>query len=712
MGEPVGLAAWQELIDRFIEQRERYAPTGGGPFTFPNPGAEEAQLRAAEARLGDALDPQHRELLSVANGWDRYLGTSGLLGTDDLGAGPRWAGGLDEADRWFRQSRTGAELGVANEPAAFRMIGDHEPGNSGSSIYLYVGDEPAVATGTTVGLPEKLPYPDLYSYLRTQLTGLHAAVPGPALWSGPIAETVAALAAVPADVLVDTIADTLEPWWRRGTCAKALTGRMSPSRAARLFELLRANPSRSGPAGAILELLVATDGPHTDALLSWLRSKPQSKYGLLDPAILRARGQLGDLTAADEAIEMAAYKDARRREVGAQAVDSLIEAHGLRAVAGVGSARELMTTAATVDRRLLGVRLQQRSGGDLTAALADPEIRVARLAYEGLKDDPASASTLLRMVDERAPGHLWALATLAAQGHPITEQLTALGPPLIELPGLPPDARTAVLRMWPAGQPGARLEEITVTDGSGVIDVRGIGHSLDLPNGWSSHCLLRLNGRVTNLDTSAYEGSVGRLVAHTPNRPPRPEALAALRDLTVTGETITPLREALQPLLGLLTPGRYELRGPEPVWQAIPEAITRGWTTMARAIVTDVEPEEPQSWYPGDWTYLVPTEAWPPTDEVVVQQYRDLIRHGVRPAIIGLRTISRRQWSGFVLDGHHKLLAYLHEDIIPSMVWITRLDPPEMTAAEIRENFPEFAANHEQFRSLLRVLDEMESRPR
>ncbi|MEV6768151.1 hypothetical protein AB0N05_05900 [Nocardia sp. NPDC051030] len=710
MGEPIGRAAWRELIDRFVEQRERFSPFEGGSFTYPNPGADEAQLRAAEVRLRGELDPQHREFLSIANGWDRYLGTSGLLGTQDLGVGPRWEGGLDEAERWFLKSRTGGELGVANEPVAFRMIGDHDlRAGGGHSVYMYIGDEPALAAGTTFGLPPRVTYPDLYSFLCAELTGIHALVPSASLWRRPIEDICTALAAVPGDVLVDTIFDTREPWWRRGSCVKALTGRMTPVRAARLLDVVRDERAEEEVRGAALDVLVASDdGPHTAALRAWLRSAPTARYRSLTSAITRANGRFRDLHAVDHLIELAAAKWGPSREDARRAIDLIIETHGMRAVFGVDSARELMLSGATMDRRLFGVRLQSLSGGDLSAALADSEVEVARAAYERLADDPASTVALLRMVDERAPGHLWALATLATQGHPISEHLTEFGTPLLELPGLPPDARTAILRMWPPGQPGARIEEVDVTDGSGVIDVRGIGHALDIPRGWSSHCLLRIAGKVTDLDTTAYEGSIGRLVARAPDRPPRPEAMAALRDLTITGETTAPLRVALRPLLELLTPGRYELRGPEPVWQETPGMVhTR---TMPSAIVIDVQPDAPQWFYPGDEVYLVPTEAWPPADETAVQRYREQIRQGVRPALIGLRTISRHQWSGFVIDGHHKLSAYLREGAVPSIVWITRLDPPEITAAEIRENFPDFAETHQRFRSLLRVLDENESR--
>ena len=385
----------------------------------------------------------------MANGWDRYLGTSGLFGTDDLGAGPRWECGLDEAELWFRESRAGAALGVADDPVAFRMIGDHD--RDGSSVYMYVGDEPALAAGTTFGLPPDVTYPDLYSFLRAELNGVHALVPSASVWYRRNEEIIALLAAVPDDILVDTVSDVGEPWWRRGVCAKALTGRTPAARAMQLLDVVRDDRTENEVEEAVLGLLTATDGPHIDALLSWLRSEPGKHSGRLRPAVLRARAQLGDLTAVDRIVELAADAWAAEREVGEQSIDLLIETHGIRAVFGVDSTHELMVDDVAA-RRLLGVRLQQRSGGDLSAALADSENMVARAAYEWLTDDPRTTDTLLAMVSQRAPGFLWALATLAAQGHSILEQWTELGTPLIELPGVPPDVRAAILRRWTPGQ--------------------------------------------------------------------------------------------------------------------------------------------------------------------------------------------------------------------------------------------------------------------
>lgn len=693
-------------MNRFLDERARYLPHESETFTYPNPGASEAQLQAAESRLGAGLDPQHRELLSVANGWDRYLGAFSLFGTDDLGVGPRWQLGVDEADRWFRKSRIGTRLGVADEPASFRMLGDNTGRDGGGGIYMYVGSEAALAVGTTFGLPADVTYRDLCAFLRGELTGIKLVVPSASLWHSPVEEIVERLAAVTTDELVETVCDSGEPWWRRGACAKGLTARALSHWSTQLFDVVRDERTADEVRAAVLDLLTVPDSQHSEEVRAWLIATPTPRYGSLSWAMTRARGRVGDLTALEQMIEQATGGWGRDREVAELALDRLIEIHGLRAALGVGSARELMVNAEAVHRRLLGVRLQQHAGGDLTLALADPEPLVASAALHHLAADSAATTSLRAMVDEQAPGHLWALATLVAQGHSIPDKWTVHWRSLIDLPGVPPDVRTAILRNWPPGQPGPRIEDVVVSDGSGVIDVRGIGHPMDLPGGWSSHCLLRIHGVVTNLDTSAYEGTVGRLIARTPGRQPRPEAMADLRSMTITGETTAPLREVLRPLLQLLTPGSYQLRGPEPVWDVAAGRSARRWDSTGAGLVLDVEPDEPCWIYPDDLIYLVPTESWPPVDDAAVQRYREQIAAGVRPAVIGLRTVSRHQWSGFVLDGHHKLYAYVQEGVIPSIVWITRLDPPEMTAAEIRDNFPEFAEGNKSFRSLLRVLDE------
>ncbi|MFD6156525.1 hypothetical protein ACFWF7_18305 [Nocardia sp. NPDC060256] len=87
-----------ELIEGLIVQRERRArlmPDLYAPPTYPNPGACESDLAAAEERIGRPLDPIHRRLLEVADGWKEYDGNRNLLGTRDIGLSGTWRSAIE-----------------------------------------------------------------------------------------------------------------------------------------------------------------------------------------------------------------------------------------------------------------------------------------------------------------------------------------------------------------------------------------------------------------------------------------------------------------------------------------------------------------------------------------------------------------------------------------------------------------------------------------
>ena len=104
--------------------------------------------------------------------------------------------------------------------------------------------------------------------------------------------------------------------------------------------------------------------------------------------------------------------------------------------------------------------------------------------------------------------------------------------------------------------------------------------------------------------------------------------------------------------------------------------------------------------------YLVPTDESPPADESRVGYYRTAIRAGYRPTAALLHLAGKRRYSGFILDGHHKVAAYLAEKVVPQVVRISRLDAPPITAAEVRGAFSDKALAHRDFGSLLSVLDQ------
>ncbi|GAB2662944.1 hypothetical protein [Nocardia goodfellowii] len=247
------------------------------------------------------------------------------------------------------------------------------------------------------------------------------------------------------------------------------------------------------------------------------------------------------------------------------------------------------------------------------------------------------------------------------------------------------------------------IEMVEIVDGAGVIDVRGDSgvYGIDSQN------LLYLGGVAAAIDMADLRGSISRLFVRAPDRVPRPEQLQALRVLTVSGHSSGALAETLRPLLALMANGRYELRPPIPVTNRISEGF-QAWSGSGpdRWGVSCPGPDEPDWTYPEE-EWLTPTEAWPPADTATVDRYREVIRQGERPVVITLRAGAENYWSGFVLDGHHKLAAYRAEEVAPVVLRIARADPPPITAAQIRWHFPR-AAEHWRLQWVMAALDRRE----
>jgi hypothetical protein len=173
----------------------------------------------------------------------------------------------------------------------------------------------------------------------------------------------------------------------------------------------------------------------------------------MDVEVLRARGALADLSAADALAELAADPWWHREPVGREGLDMLIDWHGLPAVLaelGASSAEELLTAGSTEARRLVAQRLVD----DVTPALGDPSTALARKAYEYLAETEDHGAELQRLVEGRGPGqaHLWALAVLHRRGADIRPAWEALGRPQIDLPSVPDDIRAAIVRTYVPGE--------------------------------------------------------------------------------------------------------------------------------------------------------------------------------------------------------------------------------------------------------------------
>ncbi|WP_406194226.1 hypothetical protein OH807_04725 [Kitasatospora sp. NBC_01560] len=249
----------------------------------------------------------------------------------------------------------------------------------------------------------------------------------------------AGLRAVDADELVRYVADPGHAWWRRRACAVALAGRVPergvPGLLARVHDLGDTTEVRV----ALLDVLAGRP-----ELAAWLAHEDRLRehaYGMPE-AILKARGMLGDRSAAPGLATLAASPWPDRRAVGEAGLDGLVARHGAGTVlADLGDARP--------EDRIVRLRMRHADGADVTDALADPDHTVAYLA-QSLLTDPDR----LRDYLDEAPtttAKLWAALALhrltgsTAQTRAIHE---ALGRPRVEVAGLDDELRAAIVHEY------------------------------------------------------------------------------------------------------------------------------------------------------------------------------------------------------------------------------------------------------------------------
>lgn len=284
------------------------------------------------------------------------------------------------------------------------------------------------------------------------------------------------LRGVATDVLVEIVLDGREPWWRRRACAVALEGHVLAWHAPALFACVRDTSATTELRSALLVAISERGGALHESLLAWLRAQDgvEQQYGF-DLALLRARAMLGDVVVVPQLATLAADAWTHRRTLGQELLDAFITTHGLAVVLAALGADSLETLAfhgADPARRLLGVRLLARAGADVKPALADESVIVAQAAHEALASRSGDDDALWQLVHQRAPGHLWALVVLHRRGHAVQAAWRALGAS-IELPGVPPDVREAIVRAYAPGdrQTDPRwLLEATCLDPDGGVD--------------------------------------------------------------------------------------------------------------------------------------------------------------------------------------------------------------------------------------------------
>lgn len=262
---------------------------------------------------------------------------------------------------------------------------------------------------------------------------------------------------------------------------------------------------------ALLDALASTWGAMEPAhearrarALGWLRAcTPESSpYGLHE-AVVRARGQLGDLEAADALAELSYDPWRHRALAGEEGVAALVGVHGLEAVLtrwGADDLAQMMRRAPQARARHLAVRLCEGTGAlvglapeadhteALLLALEDPAPAVADRARHALRARAVSADVLwafadvrrdavVRAVAEAPPPPLVGPAAAAVSALVLLHDRAAIadhdrsedgavqkrdaelydwlmetGQPIVPLPSIPERVRHAVLREYLPGQ--------------------------------------------------------------------------------------------------------------------------------------------------------------------------------------------------------------------------------------------------------------------
>lgn len=206
------------------------------------------------------------------------------------------------------------------------------------------------------------------------------------------------------------------------------------------------------------------------------------------------------------------------------------------------------------------------------------------------------------------------------------------------------------------------LIEFDVPQGQGVIEVIGDSDAsmLLLAAEAVSICGFVGSGSFQFLASRAGGGVVGAAEV---------KALVEwLADPGLKNETALLDPDCLSPLLKLLSSGRY---------------------TLATRILREpfVVVDRTTLWY-DEVTALVPTDSWPPPDSAQVWHYRARIggrcrgRRRHRPAVVALGpTRGSQVW--YLLDGHHKLAAYLAEGVAPLVIQLAPCRPVPPRPADL-----------------------------
>ena len=217
-----------------------------------------------------------------------------------------------------------------------------------------------------------------------------------------------------------------------------------------------------------------------------------------------------------------------------------------------------------------------------------------------------------------------------------------------------------------------RTELVDITEGDGLIDVRG--RDFDT--------LLLCDGSPVAINWNDCSGSVAQnLIRH--GRPDLDPHFSPLVRYALEGnvdDTIT-LAQQFRDLVSLFVNGKHELRLGEPYPISETLALWADWDASAGTWrnISDVE-----NFYPIDLT-LVLTLPSTELDNERVSHFEATITSGVRPVIVAAS--AQDSWCAYVIDGHHKFAAYSRLNIRPTVLTVSRCEPPKLPCDTVETHF-------------------------
>jgi uncharacterized protein (TIGR02996 family) len=220
-----------------------------------------------------------------------------------------------------------------------------------------------------------------------------------------------------------------------------------------------------------------------------------------------------------------------------------------------------------------------------------------------------------------------------------------------------------VRQMWWARNlpQGARLDLVSLSEGKGLIEVRG-----------QAETVLLVEGKPVALNWDDCRGSVGQYLVFT-GHPCRSDYVRQLREFVAGNvDEGRPLADQIEPLLAVFAPGTYRLTySPSTVEEAIAVVECSSQLIANRELV---------DYYPFGLRNLIGTQTRESLDADRVAFYRKQIRRGQRPIV--LTTSAETPWCEFVIDGHHKLAAYTEQQVKPTILNIDRWTAPAISLKE------------------------------